>query len=229
MWSAIAALATCPTLNAQPLEIEARAGAQLPLGRSEQGQALIEEVTGAAPIGLGLGVRLFDVWYAGVDGAIAPAWMGGSPPKNTACNAEYRADERCGVTTFRAGVMAGYQHVTRSRWQPWARIGFAFERVGFAGHVDGISDTDPNAPRRIGKLASALSGWVVQSRLGADYVLAPRWRLGAFVSFDGGAYTRRDVDESYTARRLPIASADITERAAHYWLGAGVRVAFVAP
>ncbi len=148
---AIIALASCRAADAQPAqsraavqgEIEARLGAQVPLGRSEQGQSLSGEVAGAVPVGLGFGARLFNVLYAGVEGAVGPAWMGGSPPNDSPCHREFRRDERCSVVTRRLGMMLGYQHVS-SRWEPWARLGLAHERVRFAGHVP-VFETDPNA------------------------------------------------------------------------------------
>lgn len=106
--SALAAVFTCPPVDAQPAaepassiqaEAEARLGVQLPLGSSQPGQQLRDEVELAVPVGLGLGVRLLDVFYVGIDGAIGPAVMGDVPPENVPCSPQYLRGERCRVKT----------------------------------------------------------------------------------------------------------------------------------
>lgn len=124
--------------------------------------------------------------------------------------------------------MLGYQLVNRSRWEPWLRVGLGHERVRFARNVQ-VGRTDPNAPSPTDDVVFALQGWVVQTRLGADYLATPHLRFGGFISFDAGAYTRRAVDYVATTANLPIQSVDIEQRAGHYWLGGGVRAAFIGP
>ncbi len=144
------------------------------------------------------------------------------------CDLALSSRGSCALMGYRAGAMLGHEVANRARWEPWLRLGIACEWLRFTGELPLLS-TDPSVARHNAEFAYALRGWLFQSRVGADYALSRSARLGAFLSFDAGRYSRFDFDDDATSPELPARSADFEQRATHYWLGAGARAAFIGP
>ena len=188
---------------ARGIEVGLRAGYAVPYGYATDRVSLPASVLGKFPLILDAGFRFGDRVYAGFLGEIAYGLPRGCDPGAT-----------CSVQDYRI-AFNGQLHLRKDspRVDPWVGIGFGYEFLhqSRAGAAPGPSDENLTLHGIHFLIAQA----------GCDFHVAPRFAIGAFVSFDVAEF----ASQGGTVGDKPV-PGEVLQPAIHGWATFGVRGVF---
>jgi hypothetical protein len=185
------------------LSLGLRSGYGVPMGSATQGEDLLQRRTkGMVPIWVDLGYRLSSNFYLG---GFVQYGIGFAP--NT-CG----SDLRCSINDLRFGINAHFHFLPAAFFDPWVGLGVGYEILNqsISGNIVGTPVNASTNP----------SGFeFVNVQLGGDFKIASNFYLGPFMAFTVGQFSRGSV----SAGGSGSVALDLTNKAIHDWLIAGVR------
>jgi hypothetical protein len=222
LFSGFAVLATASNARAEGVELGARVGYGIPMGKTDDESDLSEGISGMIPLQLDLGYRVTPELSIGGYVMYGLGFTG--EDISDACD---NTDDVVGVTAscsthdVRLGIQAQYHFLPRKKLDPWLGLGLGYEWLTFGIDVSG------------GGLEADLSATghgfeFVNLQGGLDYKVSPGLAIGPFLSFSIGQYSETSSSCAGNAcTDFDSTGGDIENKALHQWLLLGVRGTFV--
>lgn len=197
-----------PPAGRRGVQLQARTGVAIPLGKAASDQRMSEFVSPQVPVEIVVGGKPIPELFVG--GFLGVGVGGAAGREQRQCQL-YRSD--CSSLTIRLGLSAEYAFRPAARINPWIGYGIGIQATGTSGAQDHV-----------------FSGWdYAIFQAGVDFRVTRVFGVGPFASFSLGQYTRESFDTctgiscpSYAGR----IEQDVSGKRLHHWLTIGPRFTF---
>lgn len=182
------------------LELGARLGYGIALGKAAKDQPMSDGLKGQIPIQIDVGYRINPNIYAGAYFMYGIGLL----------NKDKLNCDSCSGSDMRFGIQAQYHLMPAETFDPWIGLGIGYEIASFS------------SSSALGDVKSSSKGMeFIHVQVGGDYKVSPNLAIGPFATFAIGQYSSGTVEVGGNSK-----SDDIQDKELHQWLMLGVRGSF---
>lgn len=221
--SIVVVVASVSRACAEGVELGARAGYGVPLGKTEDehgARDLSDASSGMIPLQLDVGYRATSKLMVG--GYVMYGFGFAGRSIKATCDAVRTAETAtCGAHDVRLGLQTQYHWAPEHHLSPWVGAGIGYEWLTYTLNASFLDSS--------GTITRRAQGWeFLDVEIGLDLLLSSRFGLGPFASCSVGAYKEYSFACSGTAcTGVYSYRRDISSATLHEWLMLGARGTFV--